>query len=251
MNIERSLLFMSACSLPLIRLNKFISNAGICARRAADRLIASGAITVNGHPVRTVGTKITLSAVVAYKGTILQAAKPTYILLNKPKGYVSTLQDPEGRKTVVDLISKRYCAERVYPVGRLDYDTMGLLLLTNDGALAQQLAHPSSQVQKYYHVILDRAIQADHYHSIQQGILLEDGFTKVDTLTIAVDNPRQLNVALHMGKNRIVRRIFEHFGYTIQKLDRIGYAHLTKKNIPRGKWIFLDLQAVAKLKSLS
>nr|WP_162534058.1 rRNA pseudouridine synthase [Candidatus Cardinium hertigii] len=125
-----------------------------------------------------------------------------------------------------------------------------MLLLTNDGALAQQLAHPSSQVQKYYHVVLDRTIQADHYHNIQQSILLEDGFTKVDTLTIAVDNPRQLNVALHMGKNRIVRRIFEHFGYTIQKLDRIRYAHFTKKNIPRGKWIFLNPQAVAKLKSL-
>lgn len=234
----------------LIRLNKFISNAGICARREADQLIKSGDITVNGAVVRRVGTKIPLDAVVAYKGVALHLEKFRYILLNKPRGYVTTVQDPEGRRTVLDLISKQYCAERIYPVGRLDYDTTGLLLLTNDGDLARKLSHPASKVQKLYHVVLNKAIQTEHLHAIQQGLVLEDGLAKVDRVAIVEEDPTQIGVVMHMGKNRIIRRIFNHLGYLVHKLDRVGYAHLTKQHIPRGKWIFLKDKEVRKLKSL-
>ncbi|ROT47223.1 pseudouridine synthase [Candidatus Cardinium hertigii] len=238
------------CASHLIRLNKCISNAGICARREADQLIAAGHITVNGQIVRTIGTKIPVNAIVTYKGKVLYAEKSKYILLNKPKGYVTTTKDPEGRKTVLELIGKKYCAERIYPVGRLDYDTTGLLLLTNDGILAQQLAHPSSKVKKLYHVILHKAIHIEHFNSIQKGILLEDGVAKVDHLAIVEADRCQLGVVMHSGKNRIIRRIFEYFGYTVHRLDRVGYGHLTKKNIPRGKWIFLENKEVLRLKNL-
>jgi 23S rRNA pseudouridine2605 synthase len=241
---------MDNFSSSLIRLNKFISNAGVCARREADQLIVAGHITVNGEVVRTIGTKIPNNALVNYKGSPLCVEKPKYLLLNKPKGYVTTTKDPEGRKTVLDLISKRYCTERVYPVGRLDYNTTGLLLLTNDGALAQKLAHPSSSVKKLYHVVLNKAITMEHFNSIKQGLLLEDGVAKVDSLTIVDQDLCQLGMVIHMGKNRIVRRIFEHLGYGVNKLDRVGYAHLTKKNIPRGKWIFLDDKEAFRLKNL-
>lgn len=241
--------FRDRFSMSLIRLNKFISNAGVCSRREADRLILAGHITVDGALVRTIGIKIPLHAVVTYKGSMLRAERPKYILLNKPKGYVTTVKDPEGRKTVLNLISKRYCSERVYPVGRLDYDTMGLLLLTNDGELAGKLAHPSSGVKKHYHIVLNKAIKIEHFHHIQQGLLLEDGMARVDSLSIVEQDLCQLGMVIHMGKNRIVRRIFEHFGYTVQQLDRVGYAHLTKKNIPRGKWIFLEDKEVLRLKN--
>lgn len=239
------------CLSSLIRLNKFISNAGVCARREADQLIKSGAITVNGVVVQQLGTKIPIDAVVTYKGVTLRAEKLRYILLNKPRGYVTTLEDPEGRKTVLDLISKKYCAERIYPVGRLDYDTTGLLLLTNDGELARKLSHPTSKVQKLYHVVLNKAIQIEHLHRVQQGLLLEDGLAKVDQVAIVEDDPTQVGVVIHMGKNRIIRRIFGHLGYVVYKLDRVGYAHLTKQYIPRGKWIFLKDKDVLKLKKLA
>ncbi|WP_339044182.1 pseudouridine synthase [Cardinium endosymbiont of Tipula unca] len=234
----------------LIRLNKYISNAGICARREADKLIAAGHITVNGEVMRTIGTKIPVSAVVMYKGSTLCVEKLRYLLLNKPKGYVTTLRDPEGRKTVLDLISKKYCFERVYPIGRLDYNTTGLLVLTNDGSLAQKLSHPSSNVKKLYHVVLNKAISTEHFKNIQDGLLLEDGIAEVDSLAIVDQDPCQLGISIHMGKNRIVRRIFEHLGYCVDKLDRVGYAHLTKKNIARGQWIFLQDRDILLLKNL-
>lgn len=239
------------CLSSLIRLNKFISNAGVCARREADQLIKSGEITVNGVVVQQLGTRIPIDAVVTYKGVTLRTEKLRYILLNKPRGYVTTLEDPEGRKTVLDLISKKYCAERIYPVGRLDYDTTGLLLLTNDGNLARKLSHPTSRVQKLYHVVLNKAIQIEHLHRVQQGLLLEDGLAKVDRVAIVEEDPTQLGVVIHMGKNRIIRRMFGHLGYVVYKLDRVGYAHLTKQHIPRGKWIFLKDKEVLKLKSLA
>lgn len=235
----------------LIRLNKFISNAGVCARREADQLIKSGDITVNGLVVKKLGTKIPLDAVVSYKGNTLRLEKLTYILLNKPKGYVTTLEDPQGRKTVLDLIGRKYCPERIYPVGRLDYDTTGLLLLTNDGELARQLSHPSSKVEKLYHVVLNKAIQSEDLHKIQRGLLLEDGLAIVDQVAIVEGDPTQIGLVIHMGKNRIVRRIFSHLGYLVHKLDRVGYAHLTKQHVPRGKWIFLKDREIRKLKSLA
>ncbi|WP_419241255.1 pseudouridine synthase [Cardinium endosymbiont of Nabis limbatus] len=238
------------CLSSLIRLNKFISNAGVCARREADQLIQSGCITVNGTVVQKVGTRIPIDAVVAYKGVTLHIEKLRYILLNKPRGYVTTVQGPEGRKTVLDLISKRYCAERIYPVGRLDYDTTGLLLLTNDGDLARKLSHPASRVEKLYHVVLNKPIQVEHLQLLQEGLLLEDGLAKVDRVAIVAQDPTQVGVVIHMGKNRIIRRMFGHLGYLVDKLDRVGYAHLTKQRIPRGKWIFLKDQAVRRLKNL-
>ncbi|MGI2299397.1 pseudouridine synthase [Candidatus Cardinium hertigii] len=236
--------------MSLIRLNKFISNAGLCARREADQRISSGDITVNGAVVQTLGIKIPIDAIVAYKGIPLRPEKLKYILLNKPREYVTTLQDPEGRKTVLDLISKRYCTERIYPVGRLDYDTTGLLLLTNDGDLACKLSHPASKVKKLYHVVLNRAIQIEDLRAVQQGLVLEDGLVKVDQVSILEADPTQIGIAIHMGKNRIIRRIFSHLGYVVDQLDRVGYAHLTKQHIPRGKWIFLQDKEVFKLKSL-
>ncbi|MCT4697180.1 MAG: pseudouridine synthase [Candidatus Cardinium sp.] len=236
--------------MSLIRLNKYISNAGICARREADQLIRSGYISVNGEVVQRVGTKVPIDAVVTYKGVVLHAEKRRYILLNKPRGYVTTMRDPEGRKTVLTLISKKYCPERIYPVGRLDYDTTGLLLLTNDGDLARKLAHPASRVPKIYHVVLNKALAIEHLHAIQQGILLEDGLAKVDQVEMVEADPTQIGMVIHMGKNRIVRRIFNHLGYLVHKLDRVGYAHLTKQHLPRGKWIFIEDKAVRKLKSL-
>lgn len=239
----------SSCPL-LVRLNKFISNAGICARRAADDLITSGSITVDGVVVSKLGIKIPLDAVVTYKGTRISIESHKYILLNKPKGYVTTLHDPQGRKTVLDLVNKKYCSDHIYPVGRLDYETTGVLLLTNDGDLAGKLAHPTYKITKRYHVVLDKPIVLVHLAAIKDGISLEDGLAKVDAIAIAEQDPTQLILEIHMGKNRIIRRLFDHLGYLVVKLDRIGYAHLTKKGIPRGKWIFLQQKEVHQLKKL-
>ncbi|MBX9890124.1 MAG: pseudouridine synthase [Amoebophilaceae bacterium] len=240
----------SAISSPpfFIRLNQLISNAGICSRRKADQLILAGHIAVDGQVVKVLGTKVAKNAVVTYKGNHLSLEKFKYFLLNKPKGYVTTTRDPEGRKVVLDLISKKFCTERIYPVGRLDYDTTGLLLLTNDGLLAQRLAHPSSEVKKKYHVMLNKAITLDHLNRIKQGLLLEDGEVKVDSLTLVQEDPFQLHIVIHVGKNRIIRRIFEHLGYDVIQLDRIGYAHFTKKDIPRGQWLLLSDAAIVRLK---
>lgn len=234
--------------IPLIRLNKFISQTGICARREADRLIQAGHITVDGAIVRTVGRKIPPHATVIYRGQQLYREVFTYILLNKPRGYLTTLRDPQGRNTVLDLIDKKHCTERIYPVGRLDYHTTGLLLLTNDGRLAQRLAHPANRIEKRYHVTLDRPIALKDIDTIDKGLTLSDGFVAVDCITAVATDLRQVTVVIHVGKNRIVRRIFKQMGYSVRALDRIGYAHLTPKNLPRGAWTFLNEKEIDKLR---
>jgi len=232
-----------------IRLNKFISNAGVCARRAADALIKEGLITVNGQKVRTLGYKVTIQDVVQYRNQVLKANRYVYILLNKPKDYITTTQDPQGRKTVLQLI-KRACQERVYPVGRLDRNTTGLLLLTNDGRLAKHLAHPSSHIKKLYHVVLDKSISQADLEKIRSGVALEDGIACVDQLEIVGQDPRNIGLEIHMGRNRVIRRIFEQLHYEVVKLDRVMYAHLTKKDLPRGKWRWLTQQEIQQLHRL-
>jgi 23S rRNA pseudouridine2605 synthase len=226
-----------------IRLNKFISNAGVCARRAADMLIQAGHITVNGQRVNTLGYKVTSQDVVKYRNEVLSTNKCIYILLNKPKDYITTTKDPKGRKTVLNLV-KNACPERVYPVGRLDRNTTGLLLLTNDGALAKHLAHPTSNIQKLYHVVLNKPISKADFEKVKAGVALEDGVAHVDQLEIVDQDRRNVGLAIHMGRNRIIRRIFEQLHYEVVKLDRVMYAHLTKKDLPRGQWRMLTQQEV-------
>jgi 23S rRNA pseudouridine2605 synthase len=232
-----------------IRLNKFISHAGVCARRAADALIQAGHITVNGKKVNTLGYKVTPQDVVKYRDHVLKEDKHIYILLNKPKDYITTTQDPKARKTVLQLV-KNACHERVYPVGRLDRNTTGLLLLTNDGALAKKLAHPSSNLAKLYHVMLNKPLSQEDYEKIKVGVLLEDGIAHVDQLEIVEQDRQSIGLEIHMGRNRVVRRIFEHLHYDVVKLDRVKYAHLTKKDLPRGKWRLLTQQEVNYLNRL-
>jgi 23S rRNA pseudouridine2605 synthase len=232
------------------RLNKFISNAGVCARREADTLIQSGYITVNNQKVVTLGYQVKPGDIVKYRGKTLQANKPIYILLNKPKDCITTAKDPVGRMTVLDLV-KNACSERVYPVGRLDRNTTGLLVLTNDGELAQKLAHPSSLVKKLYQIELNRTLQMKDLAAIQAGVMLEDGIVQVDDVAIIAADKKSVGIELHMGRNRIIRRLFEHLGYEVVKLDRVMYANLTKKDLPRGKWRFLKPQEISQLKQLA
>ena len=235
----------------LIRLNKFIADAGICSRREADKLIESGAISVNGKVVVEMGTKVKRTDKVMYGDQTLRTEKLQYILLNKPKGYISTSSDPHDRKTVMMLVENA-CKERIYPVGRLDRNTTGLLLFTNDGDLAKKLTHPKHGVKKLYHVVLDKPLTKNHLLEIADGIKLEDGEIKPDK--IAYDktgkDKREIGIELHSGRNRIVRRIFEHLGYKVEKLDRVMFASLTKKDILRGKWRALTEKEVNMLKML-
>jgi 23S rRNA pseudouridine2605 synthase len=226
-----------------IRLNKFISNAGVCARRAADILIQAGHVTVNGKKVNTVGYKVTPQDVVHYRNRALKIEKHVYILLNKPKNYITTTKDERGRRTVLQLV-QHACQERVYPVGRLDYNTTGLLLLTNDGAFSKKLAHPASNIKKLYHVVLNKPISPVDFEKIKKGIVLEDGVAHVDQLEIVGQDRSSIGLEIHMGRNRVIRRIFECLQYEVVKLDRVMYAHLTKKDLPRGKWRFLTQQEV-------
>ena len=231
-----------------IRLNRYISNAGICSRREADALIESGVIRVNGEIVTTLGFRVSPIDKIQYGEQTLSRESPQYLLLNKPKDYITTANDPEGRKTVMELI-KDACKERLYPVGRLDRSTTGLLLMTNDGELAKRLTHPSHGVRKIYHVTLDKNLQAVDMKKITEGFELEDGYIEVDEIAWASqENKREVGVVLHSGKNRIVRRIFEHLGYEVVKLDRTGFAGLTKKNLPRGKYRFLTEKEVIMLR---
>ncbi len=232
-----------------IRLNKFISHAGVCARRAADILIQGGHITVNGQKVSTLGYKITPQDVVKYRDHVLKIDKHVYILLNKPKDYITTTEDPKGRKTVLQLV-KNACQERVYPVGRLDRNTTGLLLLTNDGALAKQLAHPTSNIKKLYHVVLNKPISKADFEKIKAGVVLEDGVVDIDQLELVAQDRKSIGLEIHIGRNRIVRRLFEHLHYEVVKLDRVMYAHLTKKDLPRGQWRLLTQQEVRRLSHL-
>ena len=235
---------------PLIRLNKFIAHAGICSRREADKLIESGIIQVNGKVVTSLGTRIKATDKVQYDGQVLKTEKKFYVLLNKPKGYITTTDDPFDRNTIMPLV-KDACKERIYPVGRLDKNTTGLLLLTNDGDLAKKLSHPRYGIKKIYHAVLDKNIVHADFVKIQSGIQLEDGFIKVDKLAFAdAVSKKELGLELHSGKNRIVRRIFESLGYKVVKLDRVKYASLTKKDVPRGKWRHLTEQEVSFLKMM-
>ena len=234
-----------------IRLNKYIANAGICSRREADRLIESGAVSVNGKIVTELGIRVSSNDVVNYGGETLRKEKLVYLLLNKPKDYITTVDDPQGRKTVMALIGDA-CRERIYPVGRLDRATTGLLLFTNDGDIAKKLVHPRFGIKKIYHVELDKALSKTDMVKIAQGIELEDGIAKVDAISYDGDgsDKKSIGIEIHSGKNRIVRRIFESFGYDVRKLDRVYFAGLTKKDLPRGKWRFLTPMEVNMLKML-
>ncbi len=232
----------------LLRLNRFIANSGVCSRREADNLITMGLISVNGKVITELGFKVKRSDEVRYEGRRLKAEKPVYILLNKPKGYITTTDDPEERKTVMHLIADA-CKERVYPVGRLDRNTTGLLLLTNDGELADKLTHPSYNAKKIYKVELDKPITKTDFEKVAAGVHLEEGKAIVDDLAIVSDDKKTIGIELHIGWNRIVRRIFESLGYDVVKLDRVVYAGLDKKNIGRGEWRFLKPAEVSLLKS--
>lgn len=222
----------------LIRLNKFLSNAGIASRREADQLIELGLVSVNGVVVKELGLKIDpKNDVVKYDDAVLRPEKLRYFLLNKPKGFLTTMEDPEGRRTVMDLV-KDACAERIYPVGRLDRATTGLLLFTNDGELAKRLMHPKHEFPKLYHVETDQKVKAEHLDQMREGFVLDDGFIKADEVEYVegVNAKKQVGIRIHSGRNRIVRRMFEHFGYTVVKLDRVMYAGLTKKELTRGRY---------------
>ncbi|MEG1717632.1 MAG: pseudouridine synthase, partial [Bacteroidales bacterium] len=219
-----------------IRLNRYISNAGICSRREADDMILSGAIKVNGEVCTTMGTMVGPQDRIQFGNQTLSAEKKVYILMNKPKGYITTSDDPQERKTVMELL-RGACKERVYPVGRLDRNTTGVLLFTNDGELTKKLTHPSHGARKIYHVTLDSPVSKTDLSSISEGIELEDGPIKVDEISFVENtNRKEVGLQIHSGKNRIVRRIFEHFGYSVSKLDRVLFAELSKKNLSRGQW---------------
>lgn len=231
-----------------IRLNRFIANAGVCSRREADTYITSGIVTVNGQIVNELGIKVKPGDEVRFDGRRLTAEKKVYLLLNKPKDYVTTTEDPHADKTVMELI-KDACIERVYPVGRLDRNTTGLLLFTNDGDLSKKLTHPSHRMKKVYQVSLDKALTKEHMLQIADGIELEDGLIAADALSyVSPDDKTEIGIEIHSGKNRIVRRIFEHLGYRVKKLDRVYFAGLTKKNLPRGKYRLLTEKEVQFLK---
>ncbi len=232
------------------RLNKFISNAGVCSRRDADVLIKEGKIKVNGKVITEMGFKVQRGDQVVYQGKELKTEKFQYVLLNKPKNFITTLSDPKGRNTVITLV-KNACEERIYPVGRLDRDTTGLLLFTNDGELAKKLTHPSFKVKKIYQVTLDKPISKNDFDDILKGLELEDGFIAPDEMAIITQEQDVLGVEIHSGRNRIIRRIFEHKGYQVAKLDRVLFGPLTKKNLPRGKWRYLNDKEIITLKNFT
>jgi 23S rRNA pseudouridine2605 synthase len=231
-----------------VRLNKFLANAGVCSRREADEFIQAGVVTVNGQVVTELGTKILRTDEVRFHDQPVVIEKKVYVLLNKPKDYVTTSDDPQQRKTVMDLV-KNACPERIYPVGRLDRNTTGVLLLTNDGDLASKLTHPKYLKKKIYHVYLDKNVTAHDLSQIAEGIQLEDGEIKADDVQYADSiDKKQVGIEIHSGKNRIVRRIFESLGYKVLKLDRVQFAGLTKKNLRRGDWRYLTEEEVDRLR---
>ena len=231
-----------------LRLNKYLANAGVCSRREADEFIQAGVVTVNGQVVTELGTKILRTDEVRFHDQPVTIEKKVYVLLNKPKDYVTTSDDPQQRKTVMDLV-KNACPERIYPVGRLDRNTTGVLLLTNDGDMASKLTHPKYLKKKIYHVFLDKACSAHDLQQIAEGIQLDDGEIKADDVQYAhPTDKKQVGIEIHSGKNRIVRRIFESLGYRVQKLDRVQFAGLTKKNLKRGDWRYLTEEEVDRLR---
>ncbi len=230
-----------------IRLNRFIANAGICSRREADDIIKAGEISVNGEVITEMGHQVQPGDVVKMGNKKLSREKMVYVLINKPKDFITTTEDPDDRKTVMDLV-KNACEERIYPVGRLDRNTTGLLLLTNDGELADKLTHPSNEIEKLYQVELDKPLTAEHQEQILKGITLEDGEFKADEVGIVTPDNMVIGIKIHSGRNRIVRRLFESLGYDVLKLDRTTFAGLNKKDLPRGSWRFLTEKEVVKLK---
>ena len=234
-----------------IRLNKYLANSGMCSRREADRMIKAGQVEVNGETVTEMGVKVSLDDEVKFNGMIIKPEHKRYILLNKPKDYITTLKDPNARHTVMDLIEGA-CKERVYPVGRLDRNTTGVLLFTNDGDLAKKLTHPSNEVQKIYHVTTDKAVSVADIEKIMEGLELEDGFIKADEVGyLDQHNKCEIGIRIHSGRNRIVRRIFEYLGYDVVKLDRIMFAGLDKKGLSRGRWRFLNDREIGFLHMIS
>ena len=239
-----------------VRLNKYLSHAGVASRRAADELIKEGRVKVNGNVVKEMGHKVKVQDKIEFDGKVLSLEKKYYILLNKPKDYITTLKDENDRRTVMDLLRGAYeqiqsiQKPRLYPVGRLDRNTTGVLLITNDGELAQKLTHPSTEVQKIYHVVLDKSLRKDDFNKIAEGgVVLEDGIAELDE--IAYPNPKnkaEVGVQIHTGKNRFIRRLFEALDYEVVKLDRVFFAGLTKKDLPRGRWRFLSEPEVRLLK---
>ncbi|MNJ89114.1 Ribosomal large subunit pseudouridine synthase B [compost metagenome] len=232
-----------------VRLNKYLSNAGVCSRREADVLIQTGVVTVNGEIITEMGYKIKKGDKVQYDGETVNAETKRYVLLNKPKGFITTMDDPLGRKTVMRLVINA-CKERIYPVGRLDRETTGLLLFTNDGDMAKKLTHPRYEATKIYHVETDKPVQAEHLEMLTRGIDLEDGKIQADKAEYVKDgkSSREVGIEIHSGKNRIVRRMFEKLGYEVVKLDRVQFASLTKKDLPRGYYRHLTEQEVHFLK---
>lgn len=235
----------------LIRLNRYISNAGICSRRKADELITAGVVSVNGEVVTELGTKVDpFKDTIKYNGETLKREKMVYVLLNKPKDYITTTDDPQERRTVMHLVEKA-SRERIYPVGRLDRNTTGLLLMTNDGDLADKLSHPRNSITKLYQVELSKSLTQGDLNKLTFGLELEDGVIKPDAVSyVAGGSKREVGIQIHSGKNRVVRRMFEHLGYEVVKLDRVVYANLTKKDLPRGRWRYLDEKEVIQLKHL-
>jgi len=231
-----------------IRLNRFIANSGVCSRREADELIRKGLVSVNGQKVTDLGVKVNMSDDVRYRGRKLSAERKVYILLNKPKGYVTTVEDPHAEHTVLDLIGNEV-PERLYPVGRLDKDTTGVLLLTNDGDLTGRLTHPRFNRKKIYHVFLDRPVAREDLIRLTEGISLDGEKIAADAASYGdVEDRSQVGIEIHSGQNRVIRRLFEALGYKVRKLDRVYFAGLTKKNVRRGKWRFLTEKEINMLR---
>lgn len=230
-----------------IRLNRFLANAGICSRREADKLIESGVVSINNKVVTELGTKVGPSDTVHYGGDLLQSQRKQYVLLNKPKNYITTMDDPEQRQTVMELVFKA-CKERIYPVGRLDRATSGLLLFTNDGHMTKRLTHPSSKVSKVYHVTLDKKVTQNDLIKLVEGVTLEDGLAQADKAFYLPETTKStISIELHSGKNRIIRRMMESLDYKVTKLDRVQFAGLTKKDIPRGRFRHLSEKEIGLL----
>ncbi|MBR5493670.1 MAG: RNA-binding S4 domain-containing protein [Alistipes sp.] len=245
---ERSYPKYAAKQMGEVRLNRFLAQSGLCSRREADDFITAGLVTVNGEIVTELGTKVRSTDEVKFNDSKVQGEKKVYLVLNKPKGYVTSLEDPHADKTVMELV-KGACSERIYPVGRLDKNSLGLLLFTNDGDITRQLTHPSLEKKKVYQVLLDKPLTRADMELITEGITLEDGEIYADEIAYVGDSKKEVGIEIHSGRNRIVRRIFEHLGYTVQKLDRVYYAGITKKNLKRGQWRFLTREEVDRLKS--
>lgn len=231
-----------------MRLNRFLAQSGLCSRREADDFITAGLVTVNGQVVTELGTKVRSTDEVKFNDERVQGEKKVYLVLNKPKGYVTSLEDPHADKTVMELV-KGACSERIYPVGRLDKNSLGLLLFTNDGDVTRQLTHPSLEKKKIYQVTLDKPLTRADMEQLTEGITLDDGEIYADEVAYVSESKKEVGIEIHSGRNRIVRRMFEHLGYAVQKLDRVYYAGITKKNLKRGQWRFLTHEEVDRLKS--